>query len=350
MTRAQKSAALVAALGLGAAAAHYSRRHRACSFEGRSVLITGGSRGLGLLVARRLLREGADVTIAARDADELARAEAMLSGAGGRLTCLVRDVGIKTQAEEMVREVISRTGRIDVLINNAGVIKVGPLGHMDVPDFEEAMAVHFWGPLHAMLTALPVMQRQRFGRIVNIASIGGQVGVPHLTPYCASKFALVGLSDSIRAEVARDGVCVTTVTPGLMRTGSPFNAWFKGRHRDEFTWFTLADSLPGLTVSGNRAADLVVDACRHGDANRAIGWPARAAAVANAVVPGLVASAAAVANQYVLPPAGKGGTTAWSGWQSLSPWAPSRLTRLTERAAHNNNEVPGEHHAPDHAQ
>jgi NAD(P)-dependent dehydrogenase (short-subunit alcohol dehydrogenase family) len=209
--------------------------------------------------------------------------------------------------------------------------------------------VHFWGPLHVMLSALPTMRAQRFGRIVNIASVGGQVGVPHLTPYCASKFALVGLSDSVRAEVARDGIHVTTVTPGLMRTGSPFNAWFKGRHRDEFTWFTVADSLPGLTVSAGRAADTVIDACRHGDPNCAVGWAARVAAVANAVAPGSVAATAAFANKFVLPAEGGGGTTARSGWQSLSSWAPSRLTRLTERAARDNNEVPGGENAIDTA-
>jgi NAD(P)-dependent dehydrogenase (short-subunit alcohol dehydrogenase family) len=171
-----------------------------------------------------------------------------------------------------------------------------------------------------------------------------------LTPYCASKFALVGLSDSIRAEVARDGIYVTTVTPGLMRTGSPFNAWFKGRHRDEFTWFTLADSMPGLSVNASRAADMVVDACRHGDASCAIGWTSKAAAVANAVAPGAVAATTALANRFVLPAENSNGTATWSGWQSLSPWAPSRLTRLTERAARTNNEVPGGHHAPDRTQ
>jgi NAD(P)-dependent dehydrogenase (short-subunit alcohol dehydrogenase family) len=349
MTRTQKSAALLAALGFGAAALQYSRRQRACRFDSRSVLITGGSRGLGLLIARRLLEEGADVTIAARDRDELARAEEILSGLPGRLTCVVHDVGDRAQAEAMVHEVIGRTGRIDVLINNAGVIKVGPLTHMDVPDFEQAMAVHFWGPLHAILAALPTMRQQRFGRIVNIASVGGQMAIPHLTPYCASKFALVGLSDSIRAEVAGDGIYVTTVTPGLMRTGSPFNAWFKGRHRDEFTWFTLADSLPGLTVNAARAADMVVDACRHGDASCAIGWAAKAAAMANALAPSAVAATTALANRFVLPAENDNGTAAWSGWQSLSSWAPSRLTRLTERAARTNNEVPGEHHAQDRA-
>ena len=157
-----------------------------------------------------------------------------------------------------------------MLINNAGIIQVGPLDHMQPRDFEEAMAVHFWAPLHTMLAAIPHMRRQGGGRIVNISSIGGKIGVPHLAPYCASKFALTGLSDSLRGELAKDLIYVTTVCPGMMRTGSPFNAWFKGRHRDEFTWFAVSDSIPLMSIDSGRAAAQVIDACRHGDAAKGI--------------------------------------------------------------------------------
>jgi hypothetical protein len=137
-----------------------------------------------------------------------------------------------------------------------------------------------------------------------------------------------------------------------MRTGSPFNAWFKGDHRAEFTWFTIADSLPALTIDADAAADIVIDGCRHGDAYRAIGWPARVGVVANAIAPNLIAAASALANRLVLPDRvadGVGSTadSAHSGWQSLSSWAPSALTRLTERAARDNNEVPGDYDAND---
>jgi NAD(P)-dependent dehydrogenase (short-subunit alcohol dehydrogenase family) len=212
---------------------------------------------------------------------------------------------------------------------------------MDHDDFEEAMAVHFWGPLQTMMAALPVMRRQRRGRIVNISSIGGKIGVPHLAPYCASKFALTGLSDAVRAEVAKDGIFVSTVCPGLMRTGSPFNAWFKGRHREEFAWFAISDSLPLASVDATAAAAQIVDACRHGDAELVISWPAKLAVVANAVMPEAVAMTMNLANQMLLPaPTGAAGDQARSGWQSPSSWAPSKLTRLTERAAAENNELP----------
>jgi NAD(P)-dependent dehydrogenase (short-subunit alcohol dehydrogenase family) len=207
-------------------------------------------------------------------------------------------------------------------------------------DFEEAMAVHFWGPLHTMLAAIPDMRRRGGGRIVNISSIGGKIGVPHLTPYCASKFALTGLSDSVRGELAKDGIHVTTVCPGMMRTGSPFNAWFKGRHRDEFTWFAISDSMPIASIDGGRAAAQIVDACRHGAAELVISWPAKLAVIANALLPEGIALAMDWANRLLPAATDESGDHPRTGWQSSSKLAPSRLTRLTERAAAANNELP----------
>ncbi len=342
MTKTQQTALAAGALALGGALlARGLRETRRLTFKGRVAVITGGSRGLGLLLARQLAEEGATVVLAARDQAELARAQDDLASGGGQAHVMVCDVGVRDQAEALIRETLGRHGRIDLLVNNAGVMKVGPIEHMTHADFTEAMDVHFWGPLHTILAVLPAMRRQGGGRIVNISSIGGRIGVPHLVPYCASKFALSGLSDSLRAELAREHILVTTVCPGMMRTGSPFNAWFKGRHRDEFTWFTLFDSIPVASIDGRRAAAQILDAARHGDPELVITLPARVAIVANAVAPELVASAMAMANASVLPePDPAAGTDAHSGWQSLSPWAPSTLTRLTERAAAQNNQLP----------
>jgi NAD(P)-dependent dehydrogenase (short-subunit alcohol dehydrogenase family) len=341
MNKTQQTALAASAVTVGAALiARRLRGSRRIDFTGRSVLITGGSRGLGLLIAREFGREGARVTIAARDETELERAREDLQSRGIDATVVVCDVGNREDAEQLVRDVVARTGRLDVLVNNAGVIKVGPLAHMQRGDFEEAMSVHFWGPLHTILAAIPGMRRQGHGRIVNVSSIGGRIGVPHLTPYCASKFALSGLSDSVRGELAKDGIYVTTVCPGLMRTGSPFNAWFKGRHRDEFAWFTISDSLPLATIDGGRAAAQVVEACRHGDAELVITWPAKLAVIANALMPESVALAMDWANRLLPGATDASGDRPRSGWQSMSDTVPSRLTKLTERAAAENNELP----------
>jgi NAD(P)-dependent dehydrogenase (short-subunit alcohol dehydrogenase family) len=342
MNRKQETALAAGALTLGAALlARGLRAARACDFHGKSVLITGG-RGLALELARQLGQEGARVTLAARDEGELARAREDLAARGITAATIACDVSIREAAQQLVRDVVGRSGGIDVLINNAGVIQVGPLEHMQRGDFEEAMAIHFWGPLHTMLEAIPDMKRRGGGRIVNISSIGGKIGVPHLAPYCASKFALTGLSESVRAELAKDNIWVTNVCPGMMRTGSPFNAWFKGRHRDEFAWFVISDSIPGMSIHASRAAAQVVDACRHGDAELVITLPAKLAVIANAVMPESVATIMALANRLVLPaPTGDGaGDRRRSGWQSMSAAAPSKLTTLTERAAAENNQLP----------
>ena len=336
-----ETALSVLAAGVGLAlGAKALRAGRAISFRDRVVLISGGSRGLGLVIARQLAGEGARLALLARDPDELARAAEDLAEYGARPLIVQCDIGERLQAEQAVKDVTEHYGRLDVLINGAGTIEVGPIEHMTITDFETAMAVHFWGPLYLTLAALPHLREQAGARVVNISSIGGRVAVPHLVPYSASKFALTGLSDGLRAELAKDGIRVTTVLPWLMRTGSPFNAWFKGQHRAEFTWFTLFDSLPGVSMDAEKAARRIVDACRHGDAELVTAPHARLAIIADAVFPSLMARSMAVMN-WLLPAPGSGlGPEARSGWQSPSRWAPSVLTRLTERASAANNEVP----------
>lgn len=340
----RQAIASVAAAGAGLLlAARALRQARAIRFDGRVVLISGGSRGLGLLMAREMGREGARLALLARDKEELERASRELQADGVVVMTVPCDITDRSQAEDAVESVASHFGRLDVLVNDAGTIEVGPVEHMAIEDFEKAMAVHFWGPLYLTRAALPHLRRSRdwSARLVNISSIGGRLAVPHLLPYCASKFALTGLSDGLRAELAKDGIRVTTVLPGLMRTGSPFNAWFKGRHRAEFAWFSVLDALPGVSIDGARAAHQVVDACRYGDPQLAITPHARLAIIADAVIPSFVAQSMRLMNWLLPQPDPAAGTRTKSGWQSPSSWSPSWLTRLGDRAAAANNELPG---------
>jgi short-subunit dehydrogenase len=195
--------------------------------------------------------------------------------------------------------------------------------------------------LHLILEVTPVMRHRRFGRIVNISSIGGKLAVPHLAPYSASKFALTGLSDAIRAELDQYGIRVTTVAPGLMRTGSPINAQFKGQHEAEYAWFKVSSSLPGITIAAERAARRILDACRYGDPALTITLQAKAAAAANVIAPASVARAMMLVARVL--PAGTGleGNTAKRGLQSeaRTNWTPSVVTKLTDHAALANNEI-----------
>ena len=223
--------------GLVTAIAVCAPRRRAYSFAGKSVVITGGSRGLGLVLARQLAAEGARLLLIARDPEELAKAARDIGARhpGAEMTTVTADVTRREDAERAISATINSYGRIDVLVNNAGIIQVGPVDHMKLSDYDDAMKTHFWGPLFLVTAAVPYMRNHGGGRIVNISSIGGRIAVPHLVPYSASKFALVGLSDGLRAELARDNIVVTTVCPGLMRTGSPLNASFKGQRAEEYS-------------------------------------------------------------------------------------------------------------------
>ena len=339
-----KRFALGLAAGAGAAlvAARLARGRLAISFEGRVVVITGGSRGLGLVMARMLVDEGARVVLLARDTGELERAREELAGRGrGEVMTLRCDVRRRGDVRAAIDTVLDTWRTVDVLINDAGIIQVGPLEHMDHDDFENAMATHFSGPLHLTLEVTPVMRHRRFGRIVNISSIGGKVAVPHLAPYCASKFALVGLSDAIRAELDPYGIRVTTVAPGLMRTGSPVNAQFKGDHEAEYAWFKVLSSLPGVTIAAERAARQILNACRYGDPSLTITPQAKVMVAANAVLPSAVARAMMVVTRAL--PAGTGleGNQIKKGFESeaKTKWTPSVVTRLADNAAVANNEL-----------
>lgn len=306
----------------------------------KCVLITGGSRGLGLVMAREFALEGARVAICARDVDELERARADLAERGARVLAVPCDVTERAQVNELVNVVRDHFGRIDVLVNNAGVIQVGPIEVMTVADYEEAMRTHFWGPLYATLAVLPEMRERREGRIVNISSIGGKISVPHLVPYSASKFALVGLSEGLRAELKKDGVMVTTVCPGLMRTGSPRNAIFKGKHRAEYAWFSISDALPISAMKAERAARQIINACKRGDAEVILSIQAELAVKFHSLFPGLTADLLGFVN-YLLPGAGGIGKRRAKGKDSQSSWSPSLLTVLNEAAARRNNEIAG---------
>lgn len=333
---------MVAGLGAALVATRLSRARLGISFDGRVVVVTGGSRGLGLVMARMLVEEGARVVLLARDMGELQRAREDLEARGtGEVMTLRCDVRRRADVRAAVDAVLDRWRAIDVLINNAGVIQVGPLDHMGHEDFENAMATHFWGPLHLILEIVPVMRHRRFGRIVNISSIGGKIALPHLGPYSASKFALTGLSDAVRAELDPYGIRVTTVAPGLMRTGSPVNAQFKGQHEAEYVWFKLASSLPGVTIGAERAARQILDACRYGDPALTITLQARLMAAANVVAPATIARAMMLVTRLLPPPGGAAGDTLKKGLESeaKSKWTPSLVTKLTDTAALANNEV-----------
>lgn len=323
---------------LGLAARAILRAKRYTSLRGKTVLITGGSRGLGLDLARLAGDEGANVAICARDQDELDRAQEELMQRGVPAFALQCDVTVPEQINELIRNIVGEFGTIDMLINNAGVIQVGPMEEMTVDDYDEAIKTHFSGPLHTTLAVLPIMRGRGGGRIVNITSIGGKVAAPHLLPYTASKFALVGFSEGLRAELAKENIFVTTVAPGLFRSGSPRNAFFKGQHQKEYAWFATGDVLPGMSISPQRLARQILNAAKHGQAELITPLAASIQARLHGLMPGLVSELSAIINAFLPSPGGIHNRRV-RGWQSQSSYTPDFAQRWNDAAGQTHNEM-----------
>ncbi len=308
---------------------------------GKTVVITGGSRGLGLQLAREFGSRGAKVVICARDLSELERAVNDLTSRGIWAHTVQCDVSDREQCGQLVEEAVRLTGALDVLVNNAGIIQVGPIAAMGIADFEEAMATMFWGTLYPTLAALPHLRKNAESRIVNVTSVGGKMAVPHLIPYCCAKFAAVALSRGLRAELAPCGIKVTTVVPGLMRTGSHLNAHFKGDHAKEYAWFSLSAATPLFSIDAGRAARAIVHAAVRGDAEKTLSIPADLAARLNGAMPELTAPLFDAVNR-MLPASGATGSEKRSG-KEASEMLDSRLLEMANvfgtRAAESLNQL-----------
>lgn len=289
----------LSSLALGLALSYRALRRPAYSFAGRTAIVTGGSRGLGFELARQLAAAGARVWLVARSSDALERAADVLREDGASVQTVAADVRNPADLRHLVDLVVTTDGRLDVLINNAGIITVAPFDLAREEDFENSLATHFWGPLHLIQLALPYLRRDGEGRILNVSSIGGRIGVPHLAAYAAGKFALTGLSETLHAELRPLGVRVTTATPGLMRTGSYVNVSLRGNHAREFQWFTAMSATPLTSMRTDRAAAQMLAALGAGKAMVMPGAPARAAALAAALAPNYSAVVTSVANRML---------------------------------------------------
>jgi short-subunit dehydrogenase len=326
------AAGALASAGVVIAAGAFVRRLRMTDMAGKVVLITGGSRGLGFAIAREFVSLGSRVAICARDHAQLERAATELRVQGGTVLPVACDVSNTEQVAQMMQRIRNEFGPVDVLVNNAGITSVGPIETQTIEDFREAMDVMFWGQVNTILAVLPEMQQRRSGWIANISSIGGKVSVPHLAPYSCAKFASTGLSEGLTAELAKDGIHVTTVIPGLMRTGSHVNAFYKGDHKAEYASFSLAATNPLTSISARRAARSIVNAIRRGQTELIVGVPAKVAVAVHGLLPGTTARLMGITNR-VLPGTGAEDKSRHRGHESESAISRSRLTELGKRAS-----------------
>jgi short-subunit dehydrogenase len=295
-----KNVGLSVAAGFAAVRLIRQATRKKVDLAGKVVLITG-SRGLALALAYELGRRGSRLALCARDAEELRQACSLLEQENIEAIPFACDIAQENEIGPLIDRVLERFGGIDILINNAGEIEVGPFGDFALPDFKRGMDLMFWAPVNLTFAVLPEMKRRGSGSIVNITSVGGRVSVPHLLPYSCAKFALVGFSTGLSAELRSSGVHITTVIPGLMRTGSYLNAKFRGDAKHEFAWFGVLGNLPGFSVAADYAARCIRRALERKLYVCTISLPAKILIVCDALLPETTRTVLAGINRFLLP-------------------------------------------------
>jgi short-subunit dehydrogenase len=294
-------ALLFAATLIASRLAASSARNRRNAFRDKVAIVTGGSRGLGLLLTRELLRRGAKVAICERGKHDLMHAYRILRQDFPQSELQIHqcDVGNNDQVQQFVKNVHRRFGKIHFLFNNAGIIKVAPILSSNLTTYDEALDVMFRGTLHMTYACLPHLLDSRPSHIVNITSIGAQIAIPHLAAYNCAKFAQIGFSESLAAELAEKRIAVTTVVPATMRTGSHVNARFGGQSAKEYRWFRFTATTPLVSVNADRAAATIIHGVQDRKPMIYIGYKAAVIARLHSLFPSTTTRLLAAANRLL---------------------------------------------------
>ncbi|WP_119460452.1 SDR family oxidoreductase [Rhodospirillaceae bacterium SYSU D60014] len=183
------------------------------NLTGKTVAITGASSGIGEATARLLARHGAHVVLGARRTDRLERLISEIRSEGGSAQYRALDVTVREDMEAFISFAKATFGRVDVIVNNAGVMPLSPLAALKVEEWDRMIDVNIRGVLHGIAAALPIMEAQGSGQVINVSSIGGHAVSPTAAVYCATKFAVGAISEGLRQET--DRIRVTVISPGV---------------------------------------------------------------------------------------------------------------------------------------
>lgn len=188
------------------------------TYTGAVSVVTGAASGIGRALAEELSRRGSEVVLADLQIELAEEVAATLRAAGGKAQAALLDVADAAAVDALLRATVERAGRLDYLFNNAGIGVGGPVGKHTLEDWNHILDVNLRGVIHGVHSAYPIMQRQGFGHIVNTASVAGLAATAGTVAYCATKYAVVGLSTALRDEIAAEGIRVSALCPGLIRT------------------------------------------------------------------------------------------------------------------------------------
>ncbi|HEY1014271.1 MAG TPA: SDR family oxidoreductase [Herpetosiphonaceae bacterium] len=258
--------------------------------DGKTVVLTGASSGIGAATARHLARAGARIVLAARDRAALERVAREVEALGGEALVAPTDVRLQADCEALVAACLERWGRIDILINNAGLGYSLPVGQLIAAEVEAQLATNLLGVIWCCNAAVPLMLAQGGGAIINIGSVAGRVGVPLASVYCATKFGLDGFTQSLRSEVSRQGVAVSLLNPGFVATDFSRRA-SRG----------AADTRqrPGPEMSADEVALAIMALIRRPRRQVVMTWPYRLLTGIGRLAPGLMGWAMAQASRVI---------------------------------------------------
>ncbi|MDX3969206.1 MAG: SDR family oxidoreductase [Bradyrhizobium sp.] len=188
------------------------------NIAGKVVVITGASSRMGAAAARYLAAKGASVVLGARRADRIDALAAEIAAAGGKAAAVATDVTKREDLKKLVDTAVETYGRIDVLVNNAGVMPLSPVDRLKIDEWDQMIDVNLKGVLYGIAAALPYMKAQKSGHIINNSSVAGHKLFPGTAVYSATKFAVRALSEGLREEVSPDNIRVTVISPGAVKT------------------------------------------------------------------------------------------------------------------------------------
>jgi len=228
--------------------------------DGKVAVVTGGDRGIGNAIARHLAESGADVAICGRSRGELEKAGKALSSLGTDSLAVVADVTKPADRKRLVKTVLKEFGRIDIWVNNAGVLFGGGLAKKKEKEIDRTIDVNLRGPIHLSALALPALRKSK-GILINIASIAGKQGFADMPVYCATKFGVIGFTESIAGELSEYGVRAYAVCP----TSTQTHMWesFAGRRPAEHVPDDVALEVIGLLKSKKAKSGSAIDVRKH---------------------------------------------------------------------------------------
>lgn len=255
-----------------------------------TVLITGASQGIGKATALLFAQKGYDLVLAARQADRLNAVAAAIRAKGRDVLAIPTDVSDREQVEALVEKALASCDRVDVLVNNAGICMSGPVENTTLDDWRKIMDVNLWGYIYTIHALLPHFLERQAGTIINVGSFGGKAPLPLMTPYCTSKYAVTGLTETLRLELEPKGIQVCGVHPGVTDSAFLERAVFQGRDEQDTNERRrqMQQVLESpLTSSPEDVARAVWQVVQHPQAEVVVGGAASAAVTAHRLLPGL---------------------------------------------------------------